>query len=416
MSFPPPTPNQARLIWLAVSALALATLVAAGVALIWGLSKVLAILSPVLWPLAIAAILAYLLDPVIDFFEHKGVSRPRAILCVFAIGLALLLGLFGAVVPQLVAEAQQLAQDIPSHVSKLESRVDGWMRKNPIAPLRRILHPEAEGQTPTNLRPPPGSQTNPTDTNAPTTTPATTPEPPSLLSRALESGTLQSATEWLARILPKVGSWLFGQIVKVASWFGVLAGLALIPVYAFYLLLEKRGIKANWADYLPVANSHFKDELVFVIKSINDYLIAFFRGQVLVAICDGALYTLGFALVGVPYALLIGALATVLTMIPFLGAITTCATALVLTLIQYGDWQHPILVLVVFGIVQLLEGIVISPTIMGNRVGLHPLTIIVAIMVGTTLLGGILGAILAIPVTAALRTIMFRYVWKRPDQ
>jgi predicted PurR-regulated permease PerM len=366
--------------------------------------------------LAIAAILAYLLDPVIDFFEHKGVSRPRAILCVFAIGLALLLGLFGAVVPQLVAEAQQLAQDIPSHVSKLESRVDGWMRKNPIAPLRRILHPEAEGQTPTNLRPPPGSQTNPTDTNAPTTTPATTPEPPSLLSRALESGTLQSATEWLARILPKVGSWLFGQIVKVASWFGVLAGLALIPVYAFYLLLEKRGIKANWADYLPVANSHFKDELVFVIKSINDYLIAFFRGQVLVAICDGALYTLGFALVGVPYALLIGALATVLTMIPFLGAITTCATALVLTLIQYGDWQHPILVLVVFGIVQLLEGIVISPTIMGNRVGLHPLTIIVAIMVGTTLLGGILGAILAIPVTAALRTIMFRYVWKRPDQ
>jgi predicted PurR-regulated permease PerM len=63
--------------------------------------------------------------------------------------------------------------------------------------------------------------------------------------------------------------------------------------------------------------------------------------------------------------------------------------------------------------VQMLEGLVISPKIMGDRVGLHPLSIIIAIMVGTTLLGGVLGGILAIPVTAALRTIMFRYVWKR---
>jgi predicted PurR-regulated permease PerM len=70
-------------------------------------------------------------------------------------------------------------------------------------------------------------------------------------------------------------------------------------------------------------------------------------------------------------------------------------------------------VLVVFGIAQTLEGLVISPKIMGGRVGLHPLTIIVAVMVGTTLLGGLLGGILAIPLTAALRVLMFRYIWKR---
>jgi len=85
----------------------------------------------------------------------------------------------------------------------------------------------------------------------------------------------------------------------------------------------------------------------------------------------------------------------------------------VIALVQYGDWLHPLLVLVVFGVVQALEGLVISPRIMGGRVGLHPLAIIVALMVGTTLLGGLLGGILAIPLAAALRVILSRYIWNR---
>ncbi|HYG36281.1 MAG TPA: AI-2E family transporter, partial [Clostridia bacterium] len=98
---------------------------------------------------------------------------------------------------------------------------------------------------------------------------------------------------------------------------------------------------------------------------------------------------------------------------PFLGAIVTCVAALVIAVVQFGDWLHPLLVLAVFGCVQALEGLVISPKIMGDRVGLHPVTIIIAVMAGTTLLGGLLGGILAIPLTAALRVVMFRYVWKR---
>ena len=89
--------------------------------------------------------------------------------------------------------------------------------------------------------------------------------------------------------------------------------------------------------------------------------------------------------------------------------------ALVIALVQYGDWLHPLLVLGVFAVVQALEGLVIQPKIMGDRVGLHPLTIIIAVMAGTTLFGGLLGGILAIPLTAALRVLMFRYVWKRPQ-
>jgi predicted PurR-regulated permease PerM len=128
------------------------------------------------------------------------------------------------------------------------------------------------------------------------------------------------------------------------------------------------------------------------------------------------LYTIGFLIVGVNYAFLLGCVAVLLTMIPFLGAIVICLAALMLAFVQYGDWAHPLMVLGVFAVVQALEGLVISPKIMGDRVGLHPLAIIIAVMTGTTLLGGILGGILAIPLAAALRVIMFRYVWKKAEK
>jgi predicted PurR-regulated permease PerM len=414
MSFPPPTPKQARAIWLALTGLAIATLVALAVALVWGLGKVLDLFSPVLWPLAVAGVLACLLDPVVDFLERKRVPRTRAILCVFALAFMLLVALLSSVVPQLVIEVRQLVSKIPAYGAALENRIEGWINKPPPS-LRRFL---GTWNTTTNNI----SATNalaPT-TNAPAATtnalgPASAPGDTHLLwPGTLDKETLKSATEWLAKALPKVGAWLFGQVTKVASWFGVLAGLALIPVYAFYFLVEKQGIESKWTDYLPVTRSEFKDELVFVLRAVNGYLIVFFRGQVLVAICDGILYSIGFLIIGLPYAVLLGVMATFLTMIPFLGAIATCVTALILAFVQYGDWKHPLGVLGVFAVVQTLEGFVIQPKIMGDRVGLHPLTIIIAVMVGTTLLGSLLGGVLAIPLTAAGRVLMFRYVWKDP--
>ena len=135
----------------------------------------------------------------------------------------------------------------------------------------------------------------------------------------------------------------------------------------------------------------------------------------MVAMCDAGLFTTGFLIIGMPYAILIGASALALTMIPFLGAITICVTALIIAVVQYGDWLHPLLVLAVFAVVQTLEGLVISPRIMGGRVGLHPLAIIIAVMAGTTLLGGLLGGVLAIPLTAVLRVLLARYVWKKRE-
>jgi predicted PurR-regulated permease PerM len=193
-------------------------------------------------------------------------------------------------------------------------------------------------------------------------------------------------------------------------------GLAMVPVFIFYFLDEKSGIQKGWTNYLPIQESKFKYELVFCLNAIKDYLIVFFRGQILVAMCLGVLYSIGFSVVNLNYALLLGTLAGMLSIVPYLGAILTIVPAVILAAVQHNDWKHPILVVIVFAVVQSLEGLLISPKIMGDRVGLHPFTIIVAVLVGTTLLGGILGGLLAIPLTAALRVLMFRYVWRKPGE
>jgi predicted PurR-regulated permease PerM len=403
MSLPPPTARQARIIWLALTGLSVAAMIVLVAGLVWGLSEVLQLLSPVLWPLAVAGVLAYLLDPVVDWMESRRFTRPRAIASVFAVATLVVLGLFASIVPQVVSESKQLIERVPAYAAKLQTRFEDLIN-NPPYLVKRLLQKE-EPAAPT-------SSVSPAMQPPPEIGPAVTNAPPAL-NTALNKETLQGATSWLTKVLPKIGSWFFGQLGRLASWFGVLAGLALIPVYTFYFLLEKEGISSRWTDYLPMTDSRFKEELVFVLNSINNYLIAFFRGQVLVAISDGILYAIGFLCIGLPYAILLGVVASVLTMIPFLGAIITCSAALLIAIVQYGDWLHPILVLVIFAIVQSLEGLYISPKIMGGKVGLHPVTIIIAVMVGTTLLGGILGGILAIPLTAALRVVMFRYVWKR---
>ncbi len=405
MNFPPPTEKQARLIWLAVTGLAIAAIVGLIVALVRGLGQVLDVFSPVIWPLAVAGVLACLLDPVVGFLTRRKVPRTRAILAVFALAMVIVLGLAASVVPQLVVQAQELAKksselttQLPAKAANLAANPPKWLPKQGAELLKSLsgLALAADTNAPVILLP------VETSTNTP---PAAFPPPES---------NFKSVADYFTKLLPKFGQWLQQVMGFVGTVFGIIAGLALIPIYAFYFLLEKQGISDRWRDYLPVQDSKFKDEAVFVINSINEYLVAFFRGQVLVAICDGIMYTIGFILIGLPYALLLGVMATCLTIIPFLGAITTCVSALVIAIVAFGDWQHPALVLAVFAVVQTLEGFVIQPKIMGDRVGLHPVTIIIALMVGTTLLGGILGGILAIPLAAVLRVVMARYVWRKP--
>ena len=393
-----PTPKQARIIWFAVTAFAVGVILALFGAVIWGLGRVLQVLAPVLWPLAIAGVIAYLLDPVVDFFERHKVPRPRAIILVFIIAVSVVAALAAAVVPRLVFEARELAVRIPAYAAQIEEKAEGWIERGRFHFERFRLRRE----------PPPAAADAATTNAAPVAAPETRDA-----DRAVNERVTTAAMSWVTRTLPRVGSWIAAQFSRLAGFVGLLAGLALVPVYCFYFLKEKSGIQDKWTNYLPISESRAKDEIVFVLTSINDYLIVFFRGQVLVAMCLGVLYTVGFFAVGLNYALLVGVIAGALSIIPYLGAVLTIVPAVTLAAVQFRDWWHPLAVVGVFAAAQALEGLVISPKIIGDRVGLHPLTIIIAVMVGTTVLGGILGGILAIPLTAALRVLMFRYVWKR---
>ena len=389
MAYPPPTEKQARILWTSVTALAVGVLLALIALLTLGIAWVVNALSSVLIPLAIAGIIAYLLDPIVDWFQKKrGFKRQNAIILVFCIAVLLVGGVVASVVPSLISQVNELTTEFPKQAKKFQVSVSSIVKTGDPA-------------KPTN-----------TSTNAPAK-PVWFEMPRDWIKNV--GVTNEKMREFMVDAVAKISAWGLEQLKKVMSLFGFLAGLALVPVYVFYFLLEKRGIKRNWTDYLPVHESRVKEEIVFVLHSINDCLIVFFRGQVLVAMCVGVLLTTGFLVIGLEYAILLGVMAGLLSIIPYLGVALSIIPAFVLSMIQFvpdHGWFKPVLVLVVFAAVQAMEGLFISPKIIGDRVGLHPLTIIVAVMVGTTLLGGIMGGVLAIPLTAALRTVMFRYVWK----
>ncbi len=367
MPLPSPSPQQARIFWLSVTGLALAVMLALVCLLVWVLGWVVGRLSAVLIPLAIAGVIAYLLDPVVDFLQNRKIPRPRAIGLVFLVAAAIVLLMVGTVLPRLIVEAQDLVTRIPTLSEQAWASVQKWLQNSTIG----------------------------------------------VKAKQAWSAELASDLQGIMqKILPSVSNWFIARLSQAFSWFGLLIGLSLVPVYAFYFLSEKKGISENWTDYLPFKESRLKEEFVFVINAINEYLILFFRAQILVAICDGILLTIGFASIGLSYSLLFGMVAGLLSIIPYLGITMSLIPTVLLAAVQFGDWLHPLLVAGIFVVVQLLEGYVISPKIMGDRVGLHPLTIIIAVMVGTTLLGGILGGILAIPLTAAMRVLMFRYIWR----
>ena len=164
---------------------------------------------------------------------------------------------------------------------------------------------------------------------------------------------------------------------------------------------------------MPLRASPLKDEIAEVLSQINNYIIAYFRGQLLVCLVDGAIIGSALTLFGLNFAPLIGGLVIILTMIPYIGIVICWVPAVLIAAAQYGDWSHPVWVTIIFIVVQNLEGMFYAPRIVGNSVGLHPMTVIVSIFVWGLLIGGLLGPILAVPLTATIKVLLARYVWGR---
>lgn len=198
---------------------------------------------------------------------------------------------------------------------------------------------------------------------------------------------------------------VFSAGASVVQWIFGLLGWAVVPVYFAFFLMSDPGPKGrqNIGDFLPFLKQETRDDVVYLVNEFVNIIVAFFRGQLIIAFLQALLYAVGFSIVGLKYGFIIGLALGFLNIIPYLGSIVGLGVALPLALFQTeGGMSTLIAVVVVFTIVQMIEGYVLTPKIMGNRTGLHPMVIIVAIFFWGSALNGIMGMILAIPLTAFL--------------
>ena len=211
---------------------------------------------------------------------------------------------------------------------------------------------------------------------------------------------IEGSADDLASGLQSFGRGVLSAGAGVIRGVAALLGWIVLPVYfAFFLIGTPSARSAG--EHLPFLKEGTREDVVFLFEQFVEIMVAFFRGQLIVAMLQGVLFAGGFSLVGLKYGLVLGILLGFLNIVPYLGSILGLAVCLPLGFFQAGGGLTLLIwVLVVFTAVQLVEGYLLTPKIMGDRTGLHPLAIIVAVFFWGTALGGISGMILAIPLTA----------------
>ncbi len=212
---------------------------------------------------------------------------------------------------------------------------------------------------------------------------------------------LDNPGELATRALQSMGARLFRSIAQMFQSAAGLFAWAVTPVYLAFFLMAKPFEARQAGEYLPFLKKETREDVIYLLDQFIAILLTFFRGQILIALAQGVLFAIGFVLVGLPYGAVIGMVLGLLNVIPYLGSIAGLAIALPLAYFgEGGSVLRTLLVLAVFSVVQAIESYVLTPRIMGDRTGLHPALIIFAIFFWGVALGGILGMMLAIPLTA----------------
>jgi predicted PurR-regulated permease PerM len=450
-----PTPWQRKTIWTALATLSVAVILALSILFIYVFSTTMAFLQPILVPFAIAGVLAYLLEPVVAKLVQLGTTRHRAVMSVFALTTVIFAGVMFWIIPLISGQTAKLARKVPQITLRVRAGVEALavnvrqkyglrlipdelleIAKPPATSTPGATTPAVENPpvTPPAPAPPavpaatePDSKPPAVDAKAPAAEPKTpasadgkTPENPEEVLRRFGSG------EWLNNALPSVfrAIWNFfsSSLGGFLGFFGFLLSLIIVPLYLFYFLAESPHIAREWRKYVPLRASHFKDEVVDCLLEINTYLIAFFRGQLIVSMINGVATGALLGVVGLDFGILIGFGLCFLGIIPYIGIVLCWIPAVVIASAQGGSWLvpptaswwvFPLVITGVFTVVQQVDGLFITPRIVGERVGLHPVTVIFSVFLWTLLLGGLLGAILAVPLTATFKVILRRYVWER---
>ena len=435
-----PTVWQRKMMWAALTTVFVVLLITIGCSIIWFVAKIVGFLQPILIPVAIAVILAYLLDPLITWMSAQGISRTKAVFALFAIAFLSIGVLVAWLAPVVSMQAANVGRELPQYTQKARDTivdlifkydrtfgVPGTKRDKVSSPTTTLLNWLFAAPTPAR---------KPTPTPVPSLEAPVEEPPPEVVAMPapreeigpmpdrITTADRQRIQAWVQRQLPnlerqlpyiseKIWTLLKQSIGGFLGVTGFLLSLVMVPIYLFFLLKESPSIERRWREYLPLRNSPVKNEVAAVLAQINSYIIAYFRGQLLVCLINGILIGTALYLCGLNFAPLIGLLVMVLTMIPYIGIVLCWVPAVLIAAGQWGDWQHPLLITLVFVVVQNLEAIFIAPRIVGNSVGLHPMTVIVSIFVWGLLIGGLLGPILAVPLTATAKVLLARYVWGR---
>lgn len=329
----------------------------------WGfiLLSILALLyrvRTVLTPFLFAILIAYILYPLVVAVEKRGSSRIVAILVVYAFFGVLVGVTFWVVMPSLLEDLEEIARTLPEQASQLES-----LGQDAVGFFRRI-------QLPATIRD----------------------------GVAIIMERIQVATEALA-----------GRLLQtLMSAFTHIISLLISPVLAFYFLRDHQAMRENALKYIPATH---RGDALYIMQEINSALNGFFRGQILVCLFVGLFIYGGLYLLGIPYAPFIGFLAGLFDIIPYFGPVLGFLPAAALALSK-----SPITVLWVlflFVAANQIENAIISPKLIGDRVGLHPLIVILAVFIGADLMG-IIGMLLAIPVAAMIRVVLAFFFLRRP--
>ncbi len=319
------------------------------------------LLAPVLTPFMAAAILAYMGDPLADRLERK-LPRTLAVVIVFAFISLLAILLLVVLVPLVQQQIGQFVGKLPTYIDRIQGQFLPWLAQSLGLPAFEL-----------NL---------------------------AGLKQAIRDN-WSSAGGMAANLLATVSK----------SGMAMLAGLAnivLIPVLTFYLLRDWDVLVAHVHDLLPRSVEPVVRRLALESDAV---LGAFLRGQLLVMIALGAIYSIGLWLVGLDFSLLIGLLAGLVSFVPYLGFLVGIVVAGVAALLQFQDAFYLLPVLLVFGVGQIIESVVLTPLLVGDRIGLHPVAVIFAVMTGGQLFG-FFGVLLALP-SAAVIMVLLRYLHQR---
>ncbi len=328
-----------------------------------GLGWLVGFFSGVLWPIALAGVLALILRPVIAVLEKKlKLRRLAAVILLYGAFVLVATGVLGLALPPLANQLFDFLNYAPTLGDNAQqffnARFPEW-----VALVQRHMGASASRKLAETL--------------------------------ATEGRTL------LAHAMPSLKAAGGG----VLGLFAFITHLAIVPVYLFFFLLARGEPTEQLPHHLTFLSPGVRKDVVFLLREFIAIVESFFRGQILIGLIMGLLLGTGFTIIGLKFGFALGLMLGLLNIVPYLGTILGLTIALPLALVQPdGGWTLFGLVLLVKAIVQCVESWVLTPKIMGDRTGLHPVVIIVAIFFWGTAFGGVLGMLLAIPLTAFVVT------------